>query len=60
MFFCEIKLYFSNNYGKLRVLGEYEFLFFLCASADLVSAPECRVTTASPQVFSGLLCLHAI
>jgi len=41
------------------VLGEHEFLFFFCASANLESTPECRVTIASPQVFLGLLCLHA-
>jgi hypothetical protein len=50
---------FSNYYRKRRLLGKGQFLFFLCASADLVSAPECRVTTASPHVFFVLLCLDA-
>jgi len=44
---------------NVRMLGEYVCLFFLCASADLESAPEYRVTTDSPQVFFGLFCFQA-
>jgi hypothetical protein len=43
---------------NVRMLGEHEFLFFLCASKDLESALDYRVTTASPQVFFGLLCFQ--